>query len=396
MSEQQGCDLPVSVSQAQLACALGISQRTVSSALSGSGRVGEALRRRILEEAVARGYRPNRLAAGLRGARTRSLGIVWAFSDPWAGDSGIALDISRRFQQQGFAVYQALHDEDTDLLVWRIDDLLGRRVDALVVQAIPAQLSSPAVRERLGAVAAVTVSRESVAGLPADQVVHDRDAAIREVVDHLAATGRRRPCMVLAMSQESNPPKYRAFVERWAAHGVRETPAMLVDMTAPARKGDPRPAGHPSFEEHGLRHRQAFARQFPGSVPVDCVFCFNDIGALYILRELRDRGCRVPEDVAVVGFNNDQAGAVWDPPLASGDRRPRDVAAAVARLLERRLATPRAPFETIGVPMRFIWRPSAGTAPATGPRPPSSATATTTTASDRTERKSPHASARRS
>lgn len=349
------------VSQLQLAQKLGVSQRTVSSALHGSGRVGPALRKRIVAAAERHGYRPNRLAAGLRGSRTSSIGIVWAFVDPWAGDASIALDITREFQERGFAMYQALHDPSVDVLGRRIDDLLDRRIDALVVQATPGQLAHPEIQRRLRAApAAITVSREAVPELSTDQVVQDRNHAIREVVDHWAACGRRQPCMVLAMSDESNPPKYRAFAERWAEHGVSETARMLVDMTAAAGGARKSVAPHPSFEEHGLRHRTAFAAKFPRSVPVDCVFCFNDTGALYILSELRDRGIRVPHDVAVVGFNNDQAGAVWTPPLATGDRRPRDVSAAVARLLERRLAEPAAERQTVTVPMHFIWRESAG------------------------------------
>jgi LacI family repressor for deo operon, udp, cdd, tsx, nupC, and nupG len=337
-------------SQAELARKLGISQRTVSSALHGSGRVGEATRRRIADAAERLGYRPDRLAAGLRGSRTSSLGIVWAFVDPWAGDASIALDITGRFQQRGFAIYQALNDEAVDILGRRIDDLLDRRIDALVVQATPDQLAHPAIRQRLAAApAAVVVCREPVPGLPADQVVHDRNAAIHEVVDHLAAGGRRRPAMALAMRQESNPPKYQAFVERWAQHGVAAHKAMLIDLEFPE-------IAHLT----GERHREAFRRQFPKRVPVDAVFCFNDTGALYVMRELQDRGLRVPEDVAVVGFNNDQAGPIWQPPLATGDRRPRDVAAAVCRLLDRRLAEPSAPWTTETVHMRFVWRASAG------------------------------------
>lgn len=348
-------------SQTQIAQKLGISQRTVSSALNGSGRVGAALRKRILETASEHGYRPNRLAAGLRGARTRSLGIVWAFADPWAGDAGIALDITRQIQQRGFTVYQALHDEDVAILGRRIDDLLDRCVDALVVQATPAQLAHPDIVRRLQAAgAAVTVSRAAVPGLPADQVVHDRNAAICEVVDHLAACGRRKPCMVLAMCQESNPPKYRAFVERWAEHGVRETSRMLVDLTLAPSRASAQGSAHPAFEEHGIRHRTAFAEKFPKAVPVDSVFCFNDTGAFYVMRELQDRGIRIPEQVAVVGFNNDQAGAVWTPPLATGDRRHRDVSAAVIAALERRFANAAAPFETTPIAMRFVWRESAG------------------------------------
>ncbi len=349
------------VSQAQLARELGVSQRTVSYALNGSGRIRDSLRQRILDAAEDFGYRPNRLAAGLRGSKTRSVGIVWSFVNPWTEDSGIALEVVKRFQLEGFAVYQALHDDDVRILCSRIDDLLDRCVDALVVQATPSQLCSPDVRRRLSAVSSVTVCREYIQNLKADQVIHARDPAIFEVVDYLWASGRRRPCMVLSMGEESNPPKYRAFVKRWEDHGVAETKEMLVDMTAAeARDSTCSVDSGPSYEEHGVNHRIAFASKFPDRTPVDCVFCFNDMGALYMMRELEDRGLRIPEDVAVVGFNNNQAGAAWRPALASGDRRQAEVSGAVIRFLERRLEDPASPFARADIPMRFIWRESAG------------------------------------
>ena len=346
------------VSQSELAAELGISQRTVSSALNGSGRVGEAMRARILAHAAKAGYRPNHLASGLRGAKTSSIGIVWSFGDQWTNDSAIALDITSRLQHDGFAVYHALHDEDDAALCASIDDLLARSVDALIVRARDAQLASPAVRARLASVASVVVCREPMTQLKCDQVAHDRDLAIREVVDHFHASGRHRPAMILAMSDESNPPKFKAFAERWAEHGIK---AKLVDITDNGR------IPHPTYAEHGAAHQTALKREFPPSdsrrkpkpLP-DCLFCFNDIGALYALRELRSRGVSVPDDVAVCGFNNNPAGGAWEPALATGDRRRNEVAEAVVALLERRHANPSAPFSTTIVPMRFLWRESAG------------------------------------
>lgn len=348
------------VSQSEIAAELGISQRTVSSALNGSGRVGEAMRARILAHAAKAGYRPNHLASGLRGAKTSSIGIVWSFGDQWTNDSGIALDVTSRLQREGFAVYHALHDEDNAALCARIDDLLARSVDALVIRARRSQLASPEVRARLASVASVTVCNEAVSRLKCDQVVHDRKPAIREIADHFHASGRRRPAMILAMSDESNPPKFEAFAERWAEYGIE---ARLVDITDGGR------LPHPSYAEHGAAHQAALRREFPdaarraGPLP-DCVFCFNDIGALHALRELRERGLSTPGDVAVCGFNNNPAGEAWDPPLATGDRCRNKVAEAVVALLERRRANHDAPFSTTSVPMRFLWRESAGGAPA--------------------------------
>ena len=86
------------ITQAQLAEKLGLSQRTVSVAFSGSGRINEQTRLRVLEAARKHGYRPNRLAMGLRGGRTGSVGLIWSFADPWTGDSIIAVDLLQRLQ----------------------------------------------------------------------------------------------------------------------------------------------------------------------------------------------------------------------------------------------------------------------------------------------------------
>ena len=116
----------------------------------------------------------------------------------------------------------------------------------------------------------------------------------------------------------------------------------------------------------GESYVEAIREAFPNKISVDAIFCFNDIGAMYVMRELSQRGVRVPEDVAVVGFNNTQAGRVWSPPIASGDRKPAELAATIDRLINDRLERPDDPSRRVTVHMQFIWRESAG--PMRGPR----------------------------
>lgn len=337
------------VTQAHIARHLGLDQKTVSIAFGASGRISETTRRRIVEAAQRMGYAPNRLAAGLRGGRTRSIGVIWAFVDPWAGDAVIGLDVLERLQKRGFATYQAQHSPEVTQLCRQLDDLLIRRVDAIVIQAIPSQLRDPEVARRLEAApAVVAVTREPLEDFRGDLIVHDRYQAIREVAGHFAASGRRRPCMLLEMEQESNPPKLEAFVAALRDHGI-EHERTLVPLDYPQRP-----------ESHGQLHLDGFRQAFPGEVDVDAVFCFNDTGALYVSRELQDRGLAIPDDVAVVGFNDTEAGRVWRPELATGDRKHREVALLVDRLLNERLQSPDLPPQRHVVNMSFIWRQSAG------------------------------------
>jgi DNA-binding LacI/PurR family transcriptional regulator len=337
------------ITQTDIARKLGVNQKTVSIAFGAAGRIHPDTRSKILMAARELGYQPNHLAAGLRGSRTRSVGVVWAFVDPWAGDAVIGLDVLERLQQRKFATYQAQHSSDNDVLCSQLDDFLARRVDAIVVQAIPSQLADPEVLARLKqAPAVVAVTREPVADFPGDLIIHDRDLAIRQVVDHFADTGRRRPAMALSIEQESNPPKFAAFAERCRERGINHD-RMLIDLDFPTRA-----------ETHGQLHLDGFRRAFPDRVDVDAVFCFNDTGALYVMRELQDRGLRVPEDVAVVGFNDIEPGRIFQPPLATGDRKQHQVAQAVDRLLADRLADPETAPRQETIHMQFIRRQSAG------------------------------------
>jgi DNA-binding LacI/PurR family transcriptional regulator len=235
-----------------------------------------------------------------------------------------------------------------------MDELLSRQVDALIVWAIPGQLRDPRVIQRLQVVPTVAVCREAKEDLPGDLVIHDRNQAIRDAVDHLVDTGRTRPAFAIGMTQESNPPKYQAFLEHCRRRGVADHTHQLINLP------------HPSHAEAtGQNYTVGMANTFGDHVDVDAIFCFNDVGAMYVMRDLSARGLRVPEDVAVIGFNDDQAGRVWDPPLATGDRKPREVAAAVDQMLNRRLENPDRPPQRNTVHMQFIWRASAGGPPPT-------------------------------
>lgn len=328
----------------------GVSAMTVSRALSGKAPVAAATRQRIQEAAKALGYRPNQLAAGLRGSQTRSIGVIWAFVDPWDGDAGIALDVLERMQRRGFATYQAQHSERVDRLCECLDDLLSRRVDAIVIRATPPQLNHPKIRNRLEQAPAVLgVTREAITGFPGDLVIQDRYQAFGEVIEHLAQTGRKRPALVLSVDQEANAPKYDVFLERCREHGLADHPHTLVNLAFPFDPG-----------VQGRQYREGFRRAFPKKVPVDAVFCVNDVGAMFVMQDLLGRGLRIPEDVALIGFNNIEACQAMTPQLASCDRRFGETADAIERLLAWRLEHPDEPPQIETIHMTFVRRASAG------------------------------------
>ncbi len=337
------------ISQKEIAKLLNVSQYTVSVAFGSEGRISEKVRRRVLDAAKKYDYRPNRLASALRGSSTRTIGIIWNYADQWAGDTPIAMNILERLQENDYTIYQFQRHDDVDVISRYISEMLSRNVDALVMWSRPSLLLNPRIVHLVESVpAVVAVCREDVKDFPGDIVIHDRYAAIREIVRHFASTGRKRPAMILDMGEESNPPKFEAFRDECQRFGL-EHPKMILNMD------------RPEFPDQiGDRHTETIRRYFPGKIDVDAIFSFNDIGAFHVMRELQDRGLRIPDDIAVVGFNDNPLGKIWKPALASGDRKPHEVAENVEELLMNRIRNLSTGPERRTVHMEFICRESAG------------------------------------
>ncbi|MDF3129053.1 LacI family DNA-binding transcriptional regulator [Kiritimatiellaeota bacterium B1221] len=337
-------------SQTEIARKLGVSQRTVSAVINNNGRISDETRERVAKACEEMGYQPNRMASGLRGSRTHAIGAIWPVADPWAGDSAISLSLVKLLNAENLATYSAPATQDLDVLCSQIHELAGRGVDALFLHSIPSLLSNEKIVNALKAIpAVVAVSREEVSEFPGELVVHDRYNAMREVVAHFAKTGRKRVSILIEPTEESNPPKIEVFRQACRDYGLEEHEHTLIPMP---KTTIPR--------EHSEQHRNAIINAFPGEVSVDAIFCVNDVGALYVMRELQDRGIRIPEDVAIVGLNNAPTGVVWAPALATIDRMHDQVAQEVFQCVTAKIANPDAPKQTRFVHMKFIPRTSAG------------------------------------
>ncbi len=337
---------------------VGLSHMTVSRVLTGKGSVKQETRDRVLQAAEALNYSPNRLAMGFRNGRTQSAGIVWQFVDPWAGDTAVGLWVMQALQRHGLATYQSQFSPDITRMVAVLDDLLHRRVDALIIGGTPEVVSHPDVLQRLEEVpVAVYVGYAAIDNFPGDQIIHDRNSAIRRVVQHLAATGRTRPALIQSMEVESNHDKLRAFTTACTEFGIKPHARQLIEVGTM-----PRPTLDQPFQADHARFQQALEDAWPVGTPidVDAIVSFNDVGAMVTCNFLRDRGARIPQDVAVVGFNDDLAAGLWNPPLASGDRRRAVLAEATRQMVLSRLEDTALPPRRRTVEMAFVWRESAG------------------------------------
>ncbi len=269
-----------------VARASNVSIGTVSKALNNAGSLRQETRERIVLAAEAIGYRPNDLAQSLHRARSMTVGILsndsfGRFAFP------IVEALERRLFEHGIAVFMCNATDDPARERRHIDQLLGKRVDGLVVTARRADRRAPIEPAARGLPVVYVFSQ--IENPDALCLLPDDEGGARLAAGHLAALGRRR------IAHITGPERFEAV--RLREMGWRKA---LAEAGLKAQAGDCR-AGHWS-EAWGREATQDLMSRRRGAP--DALFCGNDQIARGALDALRELGLDVPTDVAVVGFDN--------------------------------------------------------------------------------------------
>jgi LacI family transcriptional regulator len=279
-----------------------VSIGTASKAMNANGRLRQETREKVLRVAREIGYRPNDLAQSLHRTRSMTVGILsndsfGRFTFP------IVEALEEQLADRGIAIFMCNATDDPARERQHLDQLLGKRIDGLVVTARRSDKRPPVgpFRHKLPVVYVFSQADDP----DALSLVPDDEGGAHLATAHLTGLGRRRIAYVTGPERfEAVRLRHRGYERALAEAGLPFAP----DFYLPGIWA----------EEWG---RDAVARLFDGrrTVP-DALFCGNDQIARGALEALRERGIKVPEDVAVVGFDN------WDvmtlaarPPLTSID-----------------------------------------------------------------------------
>ncbi|MFD0429219.1 LacI family DNA-binding transcriptional regulator [Streptomyces zhihengii] len=301
--------------------------------------------RSLVEAAIAElGYVPNRAARALAANRTDAVALVVPesqdrfFSEPYfshivrgagAGLAGTGMQLLLTLAPQG---------RERDTLA---QYLAADRVDGVLLVSVHAGDPLP---DQLAALSVpVVISGRRSADEPLAAVDSDNFEGAREAVAHLAARG--------------GAPSPRSPV-RWTCT------ARSAGWTATARPSPGRPRRRPrltaeaDFSEEG--GRRAMRALLDGRPDLDAVFAASDVMAAGARATLREAGRRVPEDVALVGFDDSAVARHMDPPLTSVRQPIEEMGRTMARVLLDEIATPSAPPRRprIVLPTRLVVRES--------------------------------------
>jgi LacI family transcriptional regulator len=306
----------------------GVSVATASKALNGRDHVHQDTRRRVLDAAEQLAFSPNTLARGLLAGRTGTVGLLTSdlegrFSIP------VLMGAEDAFGAGQVNVFLCDARDDTIRERHHVQALLNRRVDGLIVVG-----SRTDPRPSLGRELPVPVV---YAYAPSDDsedlsIICDNVAAGRQATEHLVATGRTR------IAHISGDPTYAAARDR--AEGVQQA---LENAGLPL-------VGEVQYGSWTEGWGRAAAGMLLDRHPeIDAIFCGSDQVARGVMDSVRERGRRIPDDVAVMGFDNwEVLAADARPSLTSVDMNLEEVGRAAARALFAALdGSPRSGVESL-------------------------------------------------
>lgn len=285
-----------------VAASAGVGVMTVSRVINRSAPVSEATRGRV-EVAIRRlGYRPNALARGLRAKRSGVIGVLVSdLTNPFSGRLiGAFNDILRDADLQPYLCLAGQSDESERQVVM---SFLERRVDGLIV----ATHETPAGVRLLRNVDLPLVTIGWRSRIPkAGQVTAQFFDGGRKMVEHLIARGHRRIGFLgSSYAGARRLSRFAGYLAAMAAHDLAVDPRWVVG---------PREGPAYSTLADGYAGMKTLLALSNGPT---AVFARNDSTAMGAQRATLEAGLRIPEDMAIAGFDDIPEAAYASPPLSS-------------------------------------------------------------------------------
>ncbi|WP_243882644.1 LacI family DNA-binding transcriptional regulator [Cellulomonas dongxiuzhuiae] len=300
----------------------GVSNKTVSNVVNDHPHVRPETRARVQQAIAELGYRPNLSARGLRSGRTGVIGLaVPQLRQPYFAELADAVIAAAERRGLGVIIGQAGADRDHETAV--LANGL-RQTDGMLFS--PEHLGTEDRHLLDDVTYPLVLLGERIFGGPDDHVTMHNVEGARAAVEHLVGLGRQRIAVLGAhpdrRSGQMRPSdlRVRGYREALAVAGLPEDPRLERAVA-------------PWLPQDGV---DATRELLASGVEFDAIFALNDSLAIGALRALAQAGRRVPDDVAVIGFDNIGDGRFSTPSLSSVDPGREEIAeTAVAMLVER-------------------------------------------------------------
>ncbi len=272
----------------------GVSIKTVSRVVNGEPAVSPATAARVGKAVARLGYRPNQLARSLQGQRSRTIGLMIAdVSNPFY--AGCVKAVEETAREHGYAVILCASGEDAAIEREYVGLLTQRRVDGLLL--IPAADGDGCLAEEQAAGLPIVALDRPAGGISTDTVVVQNRTGTLKAVKHLIQAHGHRHIAFIGGGEH-------LYTTRKRLQGYREA-LRMAGLEELCRVGAVDIASA----------EQATTELMELSELPTAIFAVNNLITVGVLRALERARLRVPEDVALIGFDDFELAAVLHPRL---------------------------------------------------------------------------------
>ncbi|TCP57219.1 LacI family transcriptional regulator [Tamaricihabitans halophyticus] len=323
----------------------GVSITTVSHVVNSTRQVAPATRERVLAAIEETGYTGDAIARSLVTGGTRSLGVaISVVTNPYFAE--LMQAIEREATASGYTLLLMDTHDEAEVEQSAVRMLRSRRVDGLLLTPTPTAPRS--VLPELRQIGVPTVLVDRLPGFRGvDQVGPENVQATSTLVQHLGELGHERIGLISGRSglttSEERVLGYRLGVGRV---GLPWDPALVS-------------SGESSAEPASTALHQLLALDRPPTA----VIAGNNVMMSGVLRSARAHGLRIPQDLAVAGYDEVDWADLVDPPLTTMAQPVAEIGTEAVRMLLSRIAEPGREDRTVRLPPRMIHRQSCGCAP---------------------------------
>jgi LacI family transcriptional regulator len=323
----------------EVAESAGVSYATVSHVINNTRLVSQGTRQRVLAAMEALNYRPNALARSLRQGKTNTLGLVLPDSaNPFFAE--ISRSIEDEAFKRGYSVFLCNTELDTQRELFYVDVLSKKQVDGIIFVAAGDQADS--LEFLVGRNMPVVMVDRDVPNVEVDAVLTDNQLGGYLATRHLLELGHKRIACI------SGPSSITPSAERMIGYRKALEQAGLPYDERLILRGD-------YHAQSGMEITHSILNMDPRPT---AVFALNDLMALGALRAAAEAGCIVPEELAVVGYDDLEIARFSNPPLTTIAHPKKEIGARALELLVDRISRKGSPPSRLVLPPELIIRRS--------------------------------------
>jgi LacI family transcriptional regulator len=321
---------------------MGVSITTISRALNNKNDISPLTKERILRVIKQRGYTLNAVARGLKIKRTETIGIVITdISDPFFAP--VVKGVEKTAQQEGYHVILCDTDEDYQIEKEAIRTLIEKRVDGLLITPTQTNYQDIVELKRKKLPFVLLARHFDFELLETNYVSTDDVKGAFSVTTFLIEKGHGRILFVNGPSYISSAKERLAGYKRALLEAGVEIDESLI-------------RGGGIKKEDGYR---IMKEELEKSSRFTAVFAYSDFVALGIIEALKEANYKIPQDIAVVGYDDIDIGSFLEAPLTTMRIPKYDLGVEGFKLLKKRMAGEVGSSQKVILPTELIVRKSA-------------------------------------